>query len=372
MAGYTVWEFIPLTEYEWPPEQSPVVRLDWIKRNGARTRMPDHPEGLPGHPAWRDDWVGPIDWESAAKAFDGALAEWSHKPPRAGSAQVSVGLFGSAEQVLRAWTGERAATVLEPPSINQLLDGSAEVWPALRDGGDGVFVLPALERCFLRRHRGLRLVRQIIETVWEKPRQLVIGCDVWAWNYLQKAVQLDTVCRNPLMCAPLDANRLRRWLPSLASDNGVRVVVDGKDCFAPDSAGGERVLVELAAGSRGVATLAWSLWRSMLQECPRERSQDAVEFDLTSFAGSPISAMRLPDTRLTWYVLHTLLLHAGLPVGVLPNLLPFGATQIWQTLSQLRGQDLVIEEQGLWRVAAKSYSEVCRRLAGVGFWVGEI
>jgi hypothetical protein len=95
--------------------------------------------------------------------------------------------------------------VLESPQVSALLDGTARLWPELHNPGDTLFVIPELERCFLRHHRGIRLARQLVETVWAQPCRLIIGCDAWAWKYLCTGVQIDALCPEALTAAPLMA-----------------------------------------------------------------------------------------------------------------------------------------------------------------------
>lgn len=373
MGLATVWEFIPLTEYHPPQPSSSALGLDLVSRKSARTGGSSEPKARERSLPWHDTWIRPIDWKPAASAFDGVLDAWSNDSARKGSAQVSVGSLGSAEQVLRAWAAQRSVKVLEPPTIDALFDGNAEVWPVLQGGSKDVLVIPALERCFIRHHKGLRLVRQLIEATRVTPHRLVIGCDIWAWKFLQTALQFDVLCSNPVTIAPLDSTRLRAWVPTLTAENrDVRFVVDGEDCFAPDSESGEQLLCELAATSRGVPTLAWSLWRSLLQESVRKPAGNAVEFHLAVSTASPFSLQGAIDSRIASYVLHTILLHGGLPDGALPRLLPFVPSQIWKALLELRDQGLVTEEEGLWRVVVKYYAEICRRLAAEGFWIADV
>ncbi|MEJ0009490.1 MAG: hypothetical protein WDN72_02545 [Alphaproteobacteria bacterium] len=134
----------------------------------------------------------PTALKEAARALDKALSADTKFP------HVVLGLFGSAGQMLEAWAQAHRAHLLGALPTSALLDGTAELWPALRKTADSILVIPALERCFLRHHRGLRIARQLIETTWAEPRRLIIGCDAWSWKYLQHAVDIDALCPQPL------------------------------------------------------------------------------------------------------------------------------------------------------------------------------
>jgi hypothetical protein len=238
------------------------------------------------------------DWKPGLEAFNGQLRSLGAGTPRAGFPQAVVGLFGKAERLLYAWAKECGAQVLEPPPVTTLLDGTAGLWPELRNPGETLFVIPALERCFLRHYRGIRLARQLVESVWAQPCRLVIGCDAWAWKYLCTSVQIDALCLDALTAAPLMA------LPT-ASDT------------------------------------------------------------------SPDLASNIKDLSTHAYVLHTLLVHNGVNASVLPQLLPFRATEVLKTLADLREHKLVFEENGTWCVVPGHYAAICSHLAKMDFWISD-
>src|SRR5271156_5820328 len=107
--GETTWAFVPLKAYEAPAQPLP----------------------------------GTTDWKPGVQSFDDRLRGLGAEAPYAGFPQAVVGLFGKARQLLRAWAKMRGAQVLEPPPISSLLDGTAGLWPELRDPGDVLFVIPA-------------------------------------------------------------------------------------------------------------------------------------------------------------------------------------------------------------------------------------
>ncbi len=190
-AKSATWAFAPLGDFQ-PPDSVPTDRL-------------------PG-------------WPEAARAFDAALAA----SPATDSCHVCLGLFGRAERLVRLWMPP-GAQVLEAPSALSLLEGTAVPWPELQEPDGAPLVIPALERCFLRHHRGLGLLRKLVESRWSARRRLVIGCDVWAWKYLRQAVQIDALCLHPLTAAPLAAypgdEKLAPPLPSEASAARLRTCV---------------------------------------------------------------------------------------------------------------------------------------------------
>jgi hypothetical protein len=146
-----------------------------------------------------------IDWKPGVQAFNDQLCDLKAKAHQVEFPLAVVGLFGNTKQLLHAWAKEHGAQVLEPPSVSSLLDGTARLWPELSNPGETLFVIPELEHCFLRHYRGIRLARQLVESIWAQPCRLVIGCDAWAWKYLCTSVQIDALCPDALTAAPLMA-----------------------------------------------------------------------------------------------------------------------------------------------------------------------
>lgn len=232
------------------------------------------------------------DWKTGIKALD----DWQRN---AGHSQAVIGLSGNARRLLHLWAKEYGVQVLNPPPVGALLDGTAELWPELKNPDGGIFVIPEMERCFLRYHRGIRIARQLVETTWGKPFRLIIGCDAWGWKYLRKAVQIDAMFPDAVTAAPLMVHPI---------ESGT----------TPDIA-------------------------------PRDN-----------------------DLRIQAYVLHTLLVHDGVSGSVLPQILPFRTTQTLKTLSNLRAQQLVFEEGGVWRVMPEHYAGIRRQLAATEFWTNDV
>ena len=76
---------------------------------------------------------------------------------------------------------------MSPPPYEAVLSGD-DRWLADLGEPGGPWVLPELERCFLRHAAGLSLVRKVLERAASGHLAAgLIGCDSWAWAYLQRA-----------------------------------------------------------------------------------------------------------------------------------------------------------------------------------------
>lgn len=172
------------------------------------------------------------DWKTGIKALDtlinpppAPLLQGERKCPCVRFPQAVIGLSGNAGRLLHLWAKEHGVQVLNPPPVGALLDGTAELWPELRNPSGNIFVIPELERCFLRHYRGIRLTRQLVENVWGKSSHLIIGCDAWGWKYLRQAVQIDALFPDAITAAPLMAHPVDSGTtPDIAPrDNNLRV-----------------------------------------------------------------------------------------------------------------------------------------------------
>lgn len=69
------------------------------------------------------------------------------------------------------------------------------------------------------------------------------------------------------------------------------------------------------------------------------------------------------------FILHAILLHAGLSVATLDALLPFSREDICRRMSELRAAGFVNQRDGLFQVSHAAYPQVRRDLCGEGFLV---
>lgn len=133
----------------------------------------------------------------------------------------------------------------------------------------------------------------------------------------------------------------------------------------------------VAARSRGNPLVAWAVWRHCLNiargEAAEEEAQEAAAADrgrtIWVRPWPQIGFPDLPEGARTGelLLLHTLLLHDGLPAPVLDSPLPFSMPEIMQRLYRLRAAGLVKEEDGYWRVTLLGYPAVRSALAGEDF-----
>jgi hypothetical protein len=291
------------------------------------------------------------------------------------------------QDAVRRWAERHDLTIMGPPAAHKILTdplGWINAWPS---DPQQLVVVPALECCFLRHHRGLELVRWLIDRIWTTNQRCIIACDSWAWVYLSHAAQVNLVQPNPLTLAPLGAAELEQWLVSVIygsegrnitfrrSDNGRKVIrrPDQPD----DQEHSKEFLIHLAAYSRGNPGVAWAIWRRSLGIAEDEDVKEAAQAEAARDRGLTVwvrpwekvmlPRLARPPHDVTLFVLHSLLLHHGLPTSVLDDLLELSRTEAGQQLQWLRLAEIAQLENDFWRTTPAAYPGVRDILREAGF-----
>lgn len=122
--------------------------------------------------------VPPVEWLPAAEALEQA---W--RPDGDGPEVIFLVTAPQDDSaaILAHWAERHSARVLSPPPEEALLEGDGG-WVDRLAGREGAWVMPRLERCFLRHVEGLAGVRRFVEQALAgRLGPGIIGCDSWAW-----------------------------------------------------------------------------------------------------------------------------------------------------------------------------------------------
>lgn len=255
-------------------------------------------------------------------------------------------------------------------------------------------MIPALERCYLRHPHGLTLVRRFFDRLdTGRLGEGLIGCDSWAWAYLRRAVR--GCPPRALVAQALEHERLSAWLRQLAEGDGLQQVLfrqsdSGALVLPPpaaladavDTTAGESDFVtHLAAHSRGIPGIAWSLWRDALRSCPDEDLAAEKDAEGTCEMGQavwvlPWGEIEKPALAAGFgvehtLVLHALLLHDGLAADLLAEVLSLATGAALGVFSELREAGLLEDRQDTLRVSAAIYPAVRQHLNGEGYLTDE-
>lgn len=329
------------------------------------------------------------DLDAAGRALGEHLHQWLSDPQPPSLVQVIVGPPGTevgaaVERVALRREGQVAA----PPSPAALLTGDWRHANALQHDESRtapLTAIPRLERWYLRHEQGLASVRALVERLVRQRRRTLIGCDSWAWAFLQRAMGVEETLGKPLTVAPWDAGRLSELFHSsgLLQRLTFKQEANGGDVFPPPPADGDRnrstppetsqLLRNLAARARGNPGVALALWRNALRSRPEDDDRYVVATTdrPTLWLATP-SDLVLPQLpgglqRLHQFLLHALLLHSGLPECCLLELLPYPADQVLRRLSELRAARIVVGDEEQWRVSESAYPAVRAQLQDEGF-----
>ena len=387
-SEHPLWAVVPLSDYAVPssPDQH-VVRKKWaafrsLLRPQEEAQTPVRAEAdlraLAG--VRLENLVPPIDWAQAVAALDQVLAGDAERPLPGSSVRFLIGQPHCAHvEVLTHWANAHGARVLAPPRPEAVISGD-EQWLAELSGPEGPWVLPALERCFLRHAAGLSLGRQILDRAASgRLGTGLIGCDSWAWAYLQRVFPVPQL--PALTLQAFDGRRLTELFLRLSLSNGAGAVrfrnartgasvLPDPEALESGSFDVSRELRQLAAHCRGNPGIAWRYWRQRLRAEPEseeaerssEQEQSPAEWvvwlaDLMEEQVPP--AEQADDAVL---ILHALLLHNGLPEWLLPELLPLPPAQIASLLWRMEALGIVELADERWRVAALGYATARRML----------
>lgn len=380
-----LWQWVSMVDYRPPKASVKVVSENWF----ATLRNRFHPDDADAESAAKLDNLEALshgqlariapapDWGGAVAALDGALEDWlmAERPDRLTVFLIGPPHGGSAE-ILRLWAEQRQWRVLEPPAPEQILTGDSH-WLSAQMAEERPWVLPALERVYLRHAAGLGLMRQFLNAAYRGDLgRGIIGCDSWAWAFLRRIWSPSSQSRN-LTLQAFDKERLTVGFRGLAG------VSEGQPLLFRQANNGQYVLPppagtvdepvahsdflqHLAAHSRGIPGIAWAIWRASLRARP----------DAETAAGETSAANRNSPHPTLWitpwdqinkpelpphagrnqaFVLHALLLHNGLAAEWLARLLPLSPDQAIETLALSQDAGLLEQVGEVWRVAPRGY-----------------
>lgn len=337
-------------------------------------------EAAPLPDALRDQVAPAPDWKDAATALDKVLDDDSQP-----GAPLMVHEAGhhDAPSIVEAWGARKGVAVMDPPVRDRLVEEEGAAWVAAQRSEEAPWVLPRLERWWVRTPDGLAFVRSLLDA-WAEGTlgRGVIGVDRHAWGYLRHV--WPGQARRRVTLRPLSGEALARWFWTLArqggapegtveeQDGGGRVLPrpewdsSGQVVDSTDEATVSTFLQSLAAHSDGHPGVAWSLWRQSLQGPGPEASAAAVA---TVPPWSALDRPGRPDAlkRSDLLLLHALVLHGGLPDSVLAHVVPVERYERRERLRMLHREGLLTKADGAWQVTAAGYPVVCTLLCDEGY-----
>lgn len=384
-AEQCLWEFVSVDQYRPPSEFMDVDRVkkgvraflrEFFKRSTTESSPLDPEEDLFALSGDRLERAVPnVDWSLAAARLDERLRPWLDATQPAKPVVFYVAPpYGGRRELLAAWAQEYDASVVPEPTEDQILSADSRwfrSWPKR-----GHWLLPRLEKCFLRQAEGLDLVRELFAQVLSGTMgQGVIGCDGWAWQFLQHvwlgrpSFTISAQARDGERMKELFSASIGNGVDSVPTfrqaDNGTYLLPGGND--EPKQRETGIFWRRLAARSRGNAGVAAAYWRRLLRTLPdgevEDQESDAQRLRRETVWVTPWEELDHPLVpgeagETAHFVLHALLVHGGLRAERLAATLPSERAAITEALLFLAEAELVAEKDGEWRVTAFGYPAV--------------
>lgn len=384
-----LWECVPLTDYHVPtlPVDKVAARLwssirQMYRRKDAVGIELKKEQELHALPQVRLAHLVPsLPWQDAAAVLDTTLQDWLESSMSNNSVKFFIGQpFSAHAEIVSLFGRQHGAVEITPPSMEQILSRD-ESWLDHWPSPETFWVLPKMEHCYLRHANGLDLMRRLMSLAANgQLGKGLIGCDSWAWAYVQRIFPWPLAPAITLQA--FDAERLQRLLVGLmktqtkkalhchSAKNGQVITSDASEGEQPP-----KEFAELAAHCRGNVAIATTYWRERLRhhsdkdeasehENPQKDTDESESVEQVWIAEMPSDpGLPLGKDEEFFLLLHAMLLHDGLPESLLGELLPFSSARCLGLLSQLQQSRIALCINGRWQVCDMAYATVRRLLS---------
>lgn len=386
-----IWEFLPLGKFSLPQSETATalrgVRRLWKSLRaaieGETEERVDYERAQTDH---LEDVLPSIDLEAAADALAAALEGWPTGHAGEDATRVIVGPPGSnIGEVVAILARREGWAVLEAPDRARLAQGETGdlALPSRQADADRPEVIPHFEHWLLRTERGLPALRSWITELRRRGGPLIVGCDSWAWAFLDSTLGVGDLTRQPLTLAALDGARLEEWLGSPLLEHGrvcrsaerIEELVFRQPGEAPQEEEQKisTTLDRLAGASRGNPGVALELWRRCLRVTRDGSSAAEVESHTrVLWAASVHESEIVPPHELESvheFILHATLIHGGLKESLLEEVLPFARHEIARRTRDLVNKGFLAVSEDEFRVPLAAYTAVREYLRSEGFLV---
>jgi hypothetical protein len=309
--------------------------------------------------------------EAIAKILQDSFDHWQNPPPL----EIIIPFLSLHRPRNPINLSQRIQQSLQPyPQIHlnpsQKTDRSLDV-DALEER-QTLIVIPCLEQCFLRSIGGWESVELLRDLMIQNPHCFwVIGCNHWAWDFLDFVCQVSAYFSEIQTLPKLDATVLEDWLSPITQNPIVPKLVSGED---PEPA--KTYWEALASQSSGVSQIAAYLWLQSLRiksdaitedEVPSLNSPDIILYETKPYLPS-LPTLETSDR----YLLHSVLIHGSITRSHLALSLGEPESQIQARVQWLLRADLLEAKQGGLSLHPVHYDNLVRELSNNNFFVGKL
>ncbi len=249
-----------------------------------------------------------------------------------------------------------------------------------------LLIIPCLDQWFLRcigGWDGIEYFRDI--AVKNQNCFWVIGCNRWAWNFLDFVCQISAYFNHVCPLPELEADALQDWL-SPAIESLSRIGIEISHAQSSES---DRPLSDwdaLAKRSSGIGSIAANLWAQSLQIAETDLEsglQDLLALEstepenppktplLTLYEKKPSLPSLLSLTVGDRYLLHSVLIHGQITRSHLALSLGEAEGMIQSQVQVLLREDVLEQRSGYLSVQAVHYAKLKTELINNNFFVGD-
>lgn len=322
--------------------------------------------------------------ESISKILTDSLTEWPDRPlavttpiPCSVRPHDPLRLIDQMQEALKPY---------EEVAMNTSEDPDAAPTNELLKKRNELIVIPCLEQCFLRcigGWDGIEYLRNL--AINHRNCFWVIGCNHWAWDFLDFVCQISAYFSEAKALPELDGTMLQDWLAPIA-----KLVVEvepDEPQFSEDtskqSASSERrdYWDSLASKASGISQIAARLWLHSLRiEEDAVADKDIPQIDLSEISSSD-QPFTLKETKprspslpslqnVDRYLLHSLLIHGRMTQAHLAFSLGQAESQTQYRIQWLLREGLIERCNGELAVKAAYYTKLKTELANNNFFIG--
>ncbi|MEM6522040.1 MAG: hypothetical protein AAF892_18240 [Cyanobacteria bacterium P01_D01_bin.71] len=236
-----------------------------------------------------------------------------------------------------------------------------------------VLVIPSLEPCFLRCIQGWEGIEYLQNQIAQNSAHFwVLGCNHWAWVFLDKVCQVSAYLEQTLPLPKLTGEALSQWLHPLLNN---KIECEDESLTVRVTADDDLYWEALAKLSNGSATAAAQLWLQSLRVDADQLTAEGTLPPDTQTLDIVMAKPALPSLAkletLDRYLLHTLLIHGQL---TRPHL----ALSLGENERIIRSRVQVLEREGIIRQTAQQltvhpacYPKLYSELSNNNFLIGQ-
>lgn len=251
----------------------------------------------------------------------------------------------------------------EPAKIIQQLKATTEISEPLlfqtsQQPQSKMIIIPSLEQCFLRRIGGWEAIIWLRENIVNTSDYFwLIGCNHWAWVFLDYVCQLSAYLEARMSLPPLSGDDLQQWLQPV-TNSLIPEEEEKQSSFFWNT---------LASMSGGNSDIAIQLWLRSIQVSIPQETDEITELKLITPSLPKLPALSADDR----YILHSLLLHSRIARSQLALSLGEKEDSLQGKIQILRRQDLIKQEAELLMVNPVYYRQIKQDLTQNNFLIGE-